>query len=479
MMGKHGTAPQDLGQSKEASARYTPLIIFLCACQAILSMDFGMAGVVIPRIGMEFGLSSPALAGFVSSYALVYACLLLTGGRIADTFGRRLCCGIGLSCFIAGTVLVILSWDFSLLLAARALQGIGAALLAPASFSLMNTVVPEGAPRRRAYATLGAAQGLATAAGPLFAGLLTAKFGWRASYLVDIVLAGGLLMMLRTIVPKTLIDRGRLGFDYIGALLIAAMIVCFVVAVAGLPGFSLSTQERLAIGAVSLLLLGLLVLVERRAAHPLLPPALFTRATAITAPIAMAATMAASTGLFLLPNTVMQNLFGWSAAASGLGMLPLAVGGVLTGQTISHLFRRYSLKQNIAIGFGGLAASLVLFAVLLSHGNYGVSILAPMLLGGWASLICVLSLLAAGAEAVEPAEQGTMSALIFSCQQIGIAAGSAIVLAAAATGGGVFTLPTLRHGFLIAAIIAVVGFLVAVPASHHIGKRQARLAGVR
>jgi predicted MFS family arabinose efflux permease len=209
----------------------------------------------------------------------------------------------------------------------------------------------------------------------------------------------------------------------------------------------------------------------------LLPPALFTRAPAITAPIAMAATMAASTGLFLLPNTVMQNLFGWSAASSGLGMLPLAVGGVLTGQTISYLFRRYTLKQNIAIGFGGLVASLVLFAMLLSQGSYGVSILAPMLLGGWASLICVLSILAAGAEAVEPAEQGTMSALIFSCQQIGIAAGSAIVLAAAATGGGAFTQPALQHGFLVAAVIAVVGFLVAVPVSHHIGKRQARLAG--
>jgi predicted MFS family arabinose efflux permease len=449
----------------------TALILFLSLAPFAVTTDFSMIGIVLPRIGAEFKIGSAALSGLVAINALVYASLLMAAGRLADLLGQRRGCTLGLVLFGLGTLLVMLSVSFPVLLGARAVQGAGAALISPATFSLINTAVREGANRRRAYRMFGSFQGASMIAGPVLGGWLTTEFGWRSAYLLEFCVTGVLLASIRRVVPESSARAGAGGFDWAGAVLIAAGIIMFVAAVSGIGGIPLSTLERSTAAGLAVFIFVVLIQVERKSSSPLLPPSVIGHPRVLTSTFGMAAAMAASTAFFLLPNVVMQQILGWSAAAAGLGMLPHACAAMLAGQATGPLMGWQSLPRNIGLAFGIIIAALLLYAWLRQPISYGGSILIPMLLGGFGSLLAVMMMMADAAAAVQPHEQGVVSALAYTSQQIGIAVGSAVLLSAAgAAANGVLT-GSLRQAFCIAAAIAAIGLCVAV------GMRQRRSRG--
>jgi predicted MFS family arabinose efflux permease len=461
--------------TETAGVPQTALILFLSLAPFAVTTDFSMIGIVLPRIGTEFNLGPAALSGLVAINALVYASLLMAAGRLADLLGQRLCCTAGLVLFALGTLLVMLSTSFPVLLVARAVQGAGAALISPATFSLINTAVREGPNRRRAYRMFGSFQGASMIAGPVLGGWLTTAFGWRSAYLLELCVAVVLLASIRRIVPAPSARAGSGGFDWAGAVLIAAGITMFVAAVSGIGGIPLSSLQRSAAAALAVLIFIVLAQVERKSASPLLPPSVIGHPRVLTSSAGMAAAMAASTAFFLLPNVIMQQVLGWTAAAAGLGMLPHACAAMLAGQATGPLMGRQSLPRNIALAFGIIIAALLLYAWLRQPLSYAVSVLIPMLLGGFGSLLAVMMMMADGAASVQPHEQGVVSALAYTSQQIGIAVGSAVLLSAAGAAADHTLIASLREAFCIAAAIAAVGLCVAVGLRQR--TRSAALAG--
>jgi len=449
----------------------TALILFLSLAPFAVTTDFSMIGIVLPRIGAEFHLGSAALSGLVAINALVYASLLMAAGRLPDLLGQRLACTVGLVLFALGTLLVMLSMSFPVLLGARALQGAGASLISPATFSLISTAVREGANRRHAYRMFGSFQGASMIAGPVLGGWLTTQFGWRSAYLLELCVAGVLVASIRRVVPEPTARAGAAGFDWAGAALIAAGIIMFVAAVSGIGGIPLSSLERSAAAALAVFIFMVLARVERKSASPLLPPGVIRHPRVLTSSIGMAAAMAASTAFFLLPNVIMQQVLGWTAAAAGLGMLPHACAAMLAGQATGPLMGRQSLARNIAMAFGIIIAALLLYASLRQPVSYVGSVLIPMLLGGFGSLLALMMMMADGAASIPPQEQGVVAALAYTSQQIGIAVGSAVLLRAAGAHANGDLIGSLRQAFCIAAAIAGFGLCVAV------GLRQLRSRG--
>src|SRR5580658_9835817 len=232
----------------------TALILFLSLAPFAVTTDFSMIGIVLPRIGAEFNLGTAALSGLVAINALVYASLLMAAGRLTDLLGQRFTCTVGLGLFGLGTLLVMLSTSVPVLLGARAVQGAGASLISPATFSLINTAVREGANRRHAYRMFGSFQGASMIAGPVLGGWLTTQFGWRSAYLLELCVTGALLASIRSVVPKPGLRADRGGFDWAGAVLIAAGIIMFVAAVSGIGGIPLGSLERTAAAALAVVI---------------------------------------------------------------------------------------------------------------------------------------------------------------------------------------------------------------------------------
>ena len=447
---------------KVSGRSVTWLIYFVALAPFVVTTDFSMIGIVLPGVGREFHLGTGHLSGLVAIYSVAYASLLMAGGRLADILGQRCCATAGLALFALATLLVMLSTSFAVLLLARGLQGAGAALISPACLSLINTVIPEGTHRHRAYRMFGSLQGASSIAGPVIGGALTTAFGWRSAFGLELSLSVILLAAVRSIVPVHAVVVKKGAFDLAGAALIAAGIVCFVAAVSGIGGVDLSSQQRLAAAVLTVVIGAVLYYVERGRDAPLIPSTLFKDRRVILAAVGMTAAMAASTAFFLLPNVLMQQLMGWTAAAAGLGMLPHALAGMLGGQSTGPLMGRYSLRKNTGIAFCLIIGALLLYALLPVPATYQRAILIPMLIGGVGSLLSLMMMMADAASAVGPGEQGVLSALAYSSMQIGSAVGSAVLLSAAAASSQEALPSALRHSFLIAAAIAAVGMICAV-----------------
>jgi MFS transporter, DHA2 family, methylenomycin A resistance protein len=470
-MAELGTDPRaaaDAGRANPVppASPHTRLILFLSIAQFVVTTDFTMVGIVLPRIATEFAVGAAAASGLVAVNALVYASLLMAGGRLADLWGQRRCCVIGLSVFGIGTLLVMASTSLPLLLVARALQGTGAALISPATFSLMNTAVPAGPERHRAYRIFGSFQGASMIAGPVLGGGLTTLFGWRSAYLLEVALVGVLLAAVRSAVPIRPVPSSKGRFDTAGAVLIGCVIVLFVAAIAGIGGLELGIGERFISAMLAVVLFLLLRNIERRSTSPLIPPAVLRQPRVATASMGMMAAMASSTAFFLLPNVLMQQILGWSAAAAGLGMLPHAVAAIIAGQAIGYSMGRFDLPRNISIAFCLIIVALLLYAWLPQPMSYLRSILIPMLIGGAGSLFSLMILMADAAAPVGESEQGVVSALAYTSQQMGIAIGSAVILSAASSATATGLYGALRHAFLLAAGIALVGLTCAVGVRH-------------
>jgi MFS family permease len=417
----------------------------LALAHFIVSVDFNIVYIALPEIGREVGFTAQSLQWVVSAYALGYGGFLLLGGRLVDRLGARRVFVAGAAWFGVASVLGLLATGPGLLVAARALQGVGAALLFPATLTLVNTRFAPGAERTRALAVWGVAGASGALAGGGAGGVLTSVFGWQSVFGVMIPLTAlAVLAAPRLLAPDGVGLRadGRhgagwlAGIDVPGAVTATAGSLLVVFGLVSGPEAGWATVRAGGALAAGVLLLGVFLLIEARSRTPLLPLRLLRRRSLVAATALIFVLMGPVTALHYLYTTYLQDVLGYDALAAGLGFLPqsaLAMAG--SWLLLPPLLRRWGLRPTLVVGTAGVAVSIVAVVAGMGEGGTYWALLPGLLLFGLFAGTAYPAVFAAVGSGVADGEQGVASAIGSTAQQIGGAMGLA-VLVAVANGGG-------------------------------------------
>ncbi|MFE7406571.1 MFS transporter [Isoptericola sp. NPDC057559] len=407
----------------------------------------------LPHIRAELGMSATALAWVQDAYLLAFGGLLLLGARAGDVLGRRRMFVVGLALFTLASVAVGLAPTGGWLVGARALQGVGAAVLAPSTLALLTASFPEGPERTRATAAYGAVAGIGASVGLVVGGLLADLVSWRAGFLVNLPVGAVMLVAGLRVLPETPRTPGR--FDVPGALLAtlgpAALVYGFVRA--GDEGWSdPATVAALALGVA---LLAALVVVERRAAQPVLPLGLFASRERVGAYVARLLFIGAMMGFFLFTSQYLQDERGFSALAAGFAYFPMTAVNFVVALAVPRLQRRASGAVLLVAGLVLAVAGTAWLGALDAGTSYAVGIALPMTLIGAGQGLAFGPLTASGIAGVDRSQAGAASGVVNSVHQLGGALGMSLVLAltgtyaAAMTAGAVLLLGALAAAALL------------------------------
>jgi EmrB/QacA subfamily drug resistance transporter len=401
------------------------LFVILTA-QMMVVLDTTIVNVALPHIQQSLGFSSSALSWVLNAYILAFGGLLLLGARAGDLFGRRRTFLVGIAVFTLSSLVGGLAPAGWMLLAARATQGIGAALAAPSALSLLTTVFAEGQERVRAiglYTTVSAAGG---AIGLVAGGLLTQLVSWRWVMFVNVPIGVAVWLLGRIVIVETERRRGR--FDLAGALTctLGVSAIVFGLVEAGSVGWTGPvTVSALAIGLV---LLGLFLRQEQRVDEPILPLRLLTHRTRSSANASRALLYAGFYGLFYFMAQFLQDVQGYSPLVTGLAFLPMPISVFASSQLTSRvLLRRLSQKAVMALGTA-LATVGLLLATRVDGSTGYLQIVVSLVLIGAGSGTAFVALTSASLAEVVPEDAGAASGLVNVSQQIGAALGLAVLV---------------------------------------------------
>jgi EmrB/QacA subfamily drug resistance transporter len=456
-----------------------PLLLSLSMAQFMVVLDFTIVNVALPSIQHDLHVATTTLQWLVSAYAVAFGGFLLLGGRLADSYGRARMYRIGLVVFVAASISGGLAVEPGLLIASRVVQGIGAAVLAPAGLSLLVTSWPGQRERSRALGTYGAVVSAGFASGAVLGGLLV-EFTWRLVFFVNVPIGIALLVAsLRLLPPDPPRRAGQL--DVPGAVLATAGVALLVLAVVRAGDTLRATQPAL-LGAASVVLLAAFVVRERRAPAPLLNLALLADRGIAGANLTLIAVGAFNAAQVLLVTLYLQEGRGLSPVLTGLCFVPQAAGAFAlsgpAGRLVPVLGPRRALAIALVIALLALAGS----GVSVLAGSLPGLLVAQFALGVAARLSQVSSTLAGTSGPVAAKTEGTASALLTAARQCGSALGVAIVAATLVATHGSATRRTTEAMF-VAAGFALAGLLATrvvppgpphpqAPQAHHLFRQH-------
>ncbi|MFI8525979.1 MFS transporter [Promicromonospora sukumoe] len=416
----------------------------------------------LPHIRAELGLGAGGTAWVQDAYLLTFGGLLLLGARAGDLLGRRRTFVLGLVLFALASVAVGLAPTGAWLIAARAVQGLGAAVLAPATLALLTATFPEGPERVRATAAYGAVAGIGASVGLVAGGLLADLLTWRAGFLINLPVGAVMLVAGLRLLPQTPRTPGR--FDVPGALLAtagpAALVYGFVEA--GDAGWA--SPVTIAFLTLGVLLLGALVATERRAAQPVLPLGLFADRERVGAYVARGLFIGAMMSFFLFTSQYLQDERGWSALAAGVAYFPMTVVNFAVALAVPRLRRRVSGPALLVAGLVLAVVGLGWLGLVQDSTSYLAGIALPMVLIGAGQGLAFGPLTASGIARVTPDRAGAASGVVNSVHQLGGALGTSLVLAVSATYPGAML---VGAALLAGALVAALGLVLP-------GSRQGR-----
>lgn len=418
-----------------ASPRRPALILALLAfAQLIVSIDYNIVYVALPEIGSGLGFSAQHLQWVISGYAVAFGGFLLLGGRASDLFGPRRLFVLGLSLHAASSLLGGIATAPWMLIAARAVQGVGGALLFPATLTLVSTSFAEGRERNRAFAVWGTAGGSGMILGSLLGGVLTEAFGWAAVFFVNVPLAVvGALLAFPLIAPDAPRVSGR-SFDLSGALTSTLGITAIVFAIVQGPesGWgSVTVVGALIVGAA---LLTWFAAIERKSADPLLPVRLLRDRDLTTGTLITFLFMATFGTLLYFLTVYFQGVHGYGAMRTGFAFLVPMIAIAIGSQTAGLLATRFGIRPIMigALALGGVGAAIV-GATLSPDASY-LALVPGLLLFGTGQGAAYTLMFGAATRSIAPAEQGIASGIASTSQQIGGAMGLAVLVAVANSG---------------------------------------------
>ena len=446
-------------------------LALLAAAQFVVILDASIVNVALPSIGADLQFSQENLSWVVNAYVLVFGGFLLLGGRMADLLGRRRLFMVGLVLFALASLAGGLASNEAQLIIARAVQGLGAALLSPAALSLVTVLFQEGSERNKAMGVWGAVAGSGGAVGVLLGGMLTEWAGWEWVLFVNVPIGIAAAMLAPRLLPESRTE-GR-HFDFAGAITVTGGLSLLVYTIVKAESFGWGSARTLGLGALALALIASFYVIERRSKAPLMPfPGIFRIRTITGINVSAVLIAAALFSMFFFISLYMQNVLGFSALEAGLAYLPLAVGIIVTAGASAGLVTRFGFKPVLVTGLVITAAGLVWFSQVDADGSYVGDVLFPSLLAAVGLGLAFVSMTVAAVSGVEAHEAGLASGLINTSQQIGGALGLAILATIAntrtddAVASGNALPAALTEGFqaafMVGAGIAIAGAVLAM-----------------
>jgi EmrB/QacA subfamily drug resistance transporter len=439
-------------------------LALLCGAFFMVILDAAIVIVALPSIEADLGFSEQGLQWVVSAYALTFGGLLLLGGRAADLLGRRRLFMIGLLAFTAASLLCGLAWSPAALIAARAIQGVGAAIMTPSALSIISTTFPEGSERNRALGVWGAVGGIGATAAWLIGGPLVDGPGWEWIFFINIPVGLAALALSPLLLGESRAALTRRSYDPAGALTITGALVLLVYAVVEAPDVGWGAAQTILLFAGSTLLLAAFVLIESRHSAPLLPLRILRSRTLVGANLVMLLFSTVAFGTPFVLTLYAQQVLGYSAVKFGVGtavFAALAAVGSIVGQSV---VLRVGFRPVAAVGLALMGGGSLLLTQASVGGSYfGDMFLGLLVYGPGIGLAFVTATVAALAGVPEH-ESGLASGLSNTAFQIGAALGVAIVSTVAvsrsedylAANEGANPLVVLNEGFQSAFLACVV-----------------------
>ena len=452
-------------------------LIVVCIGDLMIVLDATIVNVALPSIRDDLGFSDASLAWVVNAYLLTFGGFMLLGGRMGDLFGARRVFLIGLTLFTLASLACGIANSQATLIGARAIQGVGGAIVAAIALALLMKLFTEPAERAKAMGVFGFVVSGGGTLGVLLGGVLTDALDWHWIFLVNLPIGIAVFAGCLVLLPKDLPVEERGRMDVAGAVTVTSALMLAVYAIVNGNEEGWGSGQTLGLLAGAVALLGVFLLIESRTSAPLVPLGLFRLRNLATANVVAALLAAAMFSWFFLSALYLQLVLGYSPLEVGLAFLPatLLMGAFSLGLS-AKVVMRWGIRTPLVAGLGCLAVGLLYFARAPVDGTYAVDVLPSMILLALGAGLAFNPLLLAAMGDVSPAQSGLASGIVNTTQMMGGALGLAILASLAASrtdsllDSGDGELAALNSGyhaaFLVGAAFAILGLVLAAALMH-------------
>jgi EmrB/QacA subfamily drug resistance transporter len=448
------------------------LLLVVCLGQFMVILDVSIVNVALPSIKDALGFSTNGLQWVLNAYTLTFAGFLLLGGRAADLFGRRRMFVTGTLLFSGASLLCAIAPSSETLVGARAVQGIGGAVISPATLAIITTSFDEGGPRNRALGAWGAIGAIGATSGVLLGGVLTEAFGWPAIFVINIPIGAVVVALSRGLVPEGRGATENRHFDLLGAVLVTLGMTAVT--------YGIVTTDRLSWGSVgvlaplaagSALLLSFALYEGRVAREPLMPFSVFRLRTLRAANLVIFLLYAAIFGFWFFQSLYMQGTLHFSALETGLAFVPMTLGVGIGATLAPRLTRRIGARMVLAGGMLSATAGEALLTGVHPGGTYVAQVLPGGMLGAFGLGLSLVPATIVAVQGVPAATSGLASGVLNTSRFVGAALGLAVLSTIAAShthaalASGASTATALTDGFALQFGVGAVFCLVGAAAA--------------
>jgi EmrB/QacA subfamily drug resistance transporter len=405
------------------------LLVLLCATQFMIVLDATIMNVAIPSIQRGLKLEPQGLQWVVNAYVLAFGGFLILGGRMADQLGRRRMLLVGIALFGLASLIGGLANHGAVLIGARGLQGLGAAVASPASMALVAELFAIGPKRDRAFGAMGAVAAIGAASGVLLGGVLTGSMGWQWVLFVNVPVGVAVMAASLKLLPRSARTSKPTSLDLQGAASLTAALVVAVYAVVGTSAHGWASVHTALLLGASVCGFALFVWIEKRSAEPLLPLHVLRNRSLLTAlTIALAHAAGPVSTLYFLSLYLQQQL-DYTPLQTGLAFLPLAAAAASGAALASSMVARFGTLRLMMCGLMLMALGLVLLAPLRTEAEYVTQLLPGIVIVGCGITLAGVPMTIAAVSALGAEDSGLSSGLLNTCQQIGAALVLALLVA--------------------------------------------------
>ena len=437
------------------------VLVLVCLAQFMVVLDATVVNVALPSIQSDLGFAPGDLQWVVNGYTLFFGGFLLLGGRASDLFGRRRLFLAGVTLFTVASLADGLASSPGVLIAARAAQGLGAALVSPAALSIITTTFTDPSGRTRALGVWAAISGVGGAFGLLLGGILTDALSWEWNFFVNVPIGIATVALAARFVPESRLSDRAGGFDLAGALLVTSGLVLLTYTIVKSQTFGWGDPRTLGMIAGAFALLGAFLAVERRRPAPLVRLSLLRVRTLAAANASMLLVVGALFAMFFFGSLYLQQIKGYDALENGVAFLPMTAGIILGSGLAQLLIRRLGVRPVLIGGLLVSTAGLLWLTQLTPESSYAAGMLPGLVLVALGMGHVFVPLTLTATSNIDAEDQGLASGLFNTAQQVGGALGLAILSTVASNTAGAATDPaSLVDGYTTAFLVGV-GFMIA------------------
>jgi EmrB/QacA subfamily drug resistance transporter len=445
----------------------------LALADFVVILDATIVNIALPSVGRALHASNSSLSWVISAYVLAFGGLLLLGGRLADIFGRRRMFIGGMAVFGAASLAGGFSGSIGELITFRALQGLGAAMLAPAARALVTALFKEGPERAKALGLWAAVAGSGSVVGLVLGGVLTSGLSWRWVLFVNVPVIVAAAVMTPRLIDESRAENADRSIDVPGAILVSGGVLAALYAVIKAPGAGWDSTQTVGLLGLAAVLLATFIGVESRSRSPLVPLRMLRLRDVRGANITMVLMAAAMVGLFFTLTLYQQQVQHYTALQAGLAQVPLGLILIALAGAAGPIVERIGAKPTLLAGLTMFAGGIAWLSQITAHGSYLADVLGPTLIIGAGLGLAFVALTVASASGVDEDNHGSAGGLINMTQQLGGAIGLAIVTAVATSQTHGTDPHSLTHGFRGALIASTAIAAIAIVAAATTLRRRA------